>query len=66
MGEVVTDPKESPRCSWFSKSQDEVAVLIATPNDKPGSRAYICDDCVAVCNSLLEDRREPNLQGDAR
>jgi epoxyqueuosine reductase QueG len=41
-------------------------VLIATPTDKPGPRAYICDECIAVCNSLLEDRFEPGLQGNTR
>jgi ATP-dependent Clp protease ATP-binding subunit ClpX len=60
-----TGLKKSPLCSWCSKSQDEVAVLIATPTDKLGPRAYICDECVAVCNSLLEDRHERALQVDA-
>jgi ATP-dependent Clp protease ATP-binding subunit ClpX len=30
-----------------------VAKLISSPSDYP--RAYICDECVAVCNSILED-----------
>jgi ATP-dependent Clp protease ATP-binding subunit ClpX len=29
--------------------------LISSPSDYP--RAYICDECVAVCNSILEDDR---------
>jgi ATP-dependent Clp protease ATP-binding subunit ClpX len=32
-----------------------VAKLISSPSDYP--RAYICDECVAVCNSILEDDR---------
>jgi ATP-dependent Clp protease ATP-binding subunit ClpX len=32
-----------------------VAKLISSPTDYP--RAYICDECVAVCNSILEDDR---------
>ena len=61
-----TELKKSPLCSWCSKSQDDVDVLIATPTDKPGPRSYICDESLAVCNSLLEDRRERALQVDAQ
>jgi hypothetical protein len=43
------------RCSFCQKSQDAVAKLISSPSDYP--RAYICDECVAVCNSILEDDR---------
>jgi ATP-dependent Clp protease ATP-binding subunit ClpX len=43
------------RCSFCHKSQDAVAKLISSPTDYP--RAYICDECVAVCNSILEDDR---------
>ena len=46
---------ESLRCSFCHKSQDSVAKLISSPSDYP--RAYICDECVAVCNSILEDDR---------
>ena len=45
--------EESLRCSFCHKSQDAVAKLISSPSDYP--RAYICDECVAVCNSILED-----------
>src|SRR5256886_188529 len=41
------------RCSFCHKSQDAVAKLISSPSDYP--RAYICDECIAVCNSILED-----------
>ncbi len=43
------------RCSFCHKSQEVVGKLISSPNDFP--RAYICDECVAVCNSILEDDR---------
>ncbi len=43
------------RCSFCHKAQDAVAKLISSPSDYP--RAYICDECVAVCNSILEDDR---------
>lgn len=56
-------PKETLRCSFCHKTQEVVGKLISTPGDYP--KAYICDECVAVCNSILEDdRREqpgPNI-----
>ena len=49
---------ETLRCSFCHKSQDVVGKLISSPSDYP--RAYICDECIAVCNSILEDdRAEP-------
>ena len=45
----------SLRCSFCHKSQDVVGKLISSPSDYP--RAYICDECIAVCNSILEDDR---------
>ena len=50
-----TGTDEVLRCSFCHKSQDAVAKLISSPTDYP--RAYICDECVAVCNSILEDDR---------
>ena len=50
-----TGSDEVLRCSFCHKSQDAVAKLISSPTDYP--RAYICDECVAVCNSILEDDR---------
>ena len=50
-----TGTEEALRCSFCHKSQDAVAKLISSPSDYP--RAYICDECVAVCNSILEDDR---------
>ncbi len=47
--------EDTLRCSFCHKSQDAVAKLISSPSDDP--RAYICDECVAVCNSILEDDR---------
>ena len=50
---------ETLRCSFCHKSQDVVGKLISSPSDYP--RAYICDECIAVCNSILEDDRgEPS------
>jgi ATP-dependent Clp protease ATP-binding subunit ClpX len=53
--------EESLRCSFCHKSQDAVAKLISSPSDYP--RAYICDECVAVCNSILEDDKSDPQSG---
>jgi ATP-dependent Clp protease ATP-binding subunit ClpX len=58
-----TGPEETLRCSFCHKSQDAVAKLISSPSDYP--RAYICDECVAVCNSILEDDRTETQPGAA-
>ena len=55
-----TGSDEILRCSFCHKSQDAVAKLISSPSDYP--RAYICDECVAVCNSILEDDRTATPQ----
>ncbi len=51
---------EALRCSFCHKSQDVVGKLISSPSDYP--RAYICDECIAVCNSILDDDKvdQPN------
>lgn len=36
-------------CSFCNRSQDEVAKLIA------GRGVYICDECISLCNSILEE-----------
>jgi ATP-dependent Clp protease ATP-binding subunit ClpX len=58
-----TGSDDALRCSFCHKSQDAVAKLISSPSDYP--RAYICDECVAVCNSILEDDRSEAQTGAA-
>ncbi len=58
-----TGSDDTLRCSFCHKSQDAVAKLISSPSDYP--RAYICDECVAVCNSILEDDRSETPTGAA-
>jgi hypothetical protein len=52
---VTVNPPSAlePRCSWCHKPQDAVAILIASPTEYP--RAYICDQYVAVCTSIIAD-----------
>jgi len=52
---------DSLRCSFCHKSQDVVGKLISSPSDYP--RAYICDECIAVCNSILDDDRHEQQYG---
>lgn len=40
--------KERPRCSFCQKEQKEVQKMIA------GTHGYICNECVQVCNDLIE------------
>jgi ATP-dependent Clp protease ATP-binding subunit ClpX len=42
-------------CSFCQKTQEAVGKLISSPGDHP--RAYICDECVALCNTILEEDR---------
>ncbi len=51
MKRAVTE--EIVRCSFCNKAQDAVRKLIAAPGDHP--RAYICEECVSVCNTMLEE-----------
>jgi ATP-dependent Clp protease ATP-binding subunit ClpX len=56
-----TTSDDTLRCSFCHKSQDVVGKLISSPSDYP--RAYICDECIAVCNSILEDDRQEHTYG---
>jgi ClpX C4-type zinc finger len=44
------DPAAKPKlaCSFCKKDQDQVRKLIAGPS------VYICDECVDLCNDILE------------
>jgi hypothetical protein len=44
-------------CSFCYKSENTVGHLIASPSED-GPRVYICDECIAVCHSILGDRQE--------
>ena len=44
--------EDTPRCSFCNKPQDAVQRLIASPGDQP--RSYICNDCIGVCGSIVE------------
>jgi ATP-dependent protease Clp ATPase subunit len=54
-----SNPDISLRCSFCHKSQEVVGKLISSPGDYP--RAFICDECIAVCNSILGDDRSESV-----
>jgi ATP-dependent Clp protease ATP-binding subunit ClpX len=50
---------EALRCSFCNKSQDAVRKLIASPGDPP--RTYICNECVIVCKTILDEEKADQL-----
>lgn len=60
----ATDAGQQLRCSFCHKPRNIVRKLISSPADY--QRAYICDECVAVCQMILEDDgAEPAEDGGA-
>ena len=47
------DDKKSVRCSFCGKHQEEVERIIAGPG------AYICNECIQLCMSILDEEYEP-------
>jgi len=48
------------KCSFCGKSQDQVKKLIAGPE------VYICDECVELCNEILEEELFENKEENAK
>jgi len=46
------------RCSFCGKSQDEVSKIIAGPT------VYICDECIELCNDIIEEERAKDKPED--
>ncbi|MDY6838634.1 MAG: ATP-dependent Clp protease ATP-binding subunit ClpX [Thermodesulfobacteriota bacterium] len=44
------------RCSFCGKSQEEVKKLIAGP------AVYICDECIELCNEIIEEEYEKEIE----
>ncbi len=44
--------EKSVRCSFCNKAQSDVKTLIAGPG------VYICDECVALCGSIVDQEKE--------
>ena len=48
-------PEEPLRCSFCHKTQEQVEKLISSPSEYP--RSYVCNECVSVCQQILEDEK---------
>ncbi|MFY0080003.1 ClpX C4-type zinc finger protein, partial [Acinetobacter baumannii] len=46
------------KCSFCGKSQKQVQQLIAGPG------VYICDECVELCNEIIEERMAESSTGE--
>ena len=58
-----TDDKNTPRCSFCGKAQNQVHKLIAGPD------AFICNECIDLCNEIIDEEEiamaeeaEPTLE----
>ena len=47
------------RCSFCGKSQEEVEKIVAGPS------VYICDECIELCNDIIEEEREKEKPEEA-
>ena len=45
--------RETIRCSFCGKRQDQVSRIIAGPN------VYICNECVSLCSGIIQDEFDP-------
>jgi len=50
-----TDDRKSIKCSFCGKTQNQVGRLIA------GNGAYICDECVGLCTSIINESPDPYI-----
>jgi hypothetical protein len=49
---MTSDTAVLPRCSFCAKPSSEVEKVIAGPG------VYICNECVGLCNDILESERQ--------
>lgn len=52
------EDKRQLKCSFCGKSQDQVRRLIAGPN------VYICDECVELCDEIIQEEIEETIDED--
>ena len=56
---MLRRPEEILRCSFCGKSQNEVKKLIAGPS------VYICNECIDICNEIINDDERTEAAGAA-
>jgi ATP-dependent Clp protease ATP-binding subunit ClpX len=54
------DDKGQLKCSFCGKSQEQVRKLIAGPG------VYICDECIELCNEIIEEELYKNVDESLR
>ncbi|MBV8170377.1 MAG: ATP-dependent Clp protease ATP-binding subunit ClpX [Candidatus Eremiobacteraeota bacterium] len=54
------DEKGQLKCSFCGKSQEQVRKLIAGPG------VYICDECIELCNEIIEEELYKNVDESLR
>jgi ATP-dependent protease Clp ATPase subunit len=52
---------EIPRCSFCSKTQDQIDTLVSNPSEL-SKRVCICNECIEVCNAVLEEHQKARAQ----
>ena len=52
------EEKRQLKCSFCGKTQDQVRRLIAGPN------VYICDECVELCDEIIQEEIEETMEED--
>ena len=50
-----TDDKNQLKCSFCGKTQEQVKKLVAGPG------VYICDECIELCNEIIEEELTDDL-----
>lgn len=55
----MSDTKNDLSCSFCGKGQKEVKKLIAGPG------VYICDECIDLCNDIIEEEQEKEAPASA-
>jgi hypothetical protein len=63
--QVVHHRKGDLRCSFCNKWQDQVGKLISSPGRGRHLRAYICNECVGICQTILQEEHEEPVKGQA-
>ena len=54
------DDRGTLKCSFCGKNQDQVRKLIAGPG------VYICDECIELCNEIIEEELSRNTEDPLR
>lgn len=50
------DEKGQLKCSFCGKTQDQVRKLVAGPG------VYICDECIELCNEIIEEEFNDDVE----